>query len=135
MTPISPCHQCPSPLMVNQEAGTTSGSQVCADAEPVMILNGLQVALLPSAVNAEGSGKAASVSAAAGNKARVKEGLGTFKDVRLSADQAGSYILRAKPSSRKVRPNRRLGTPQSHRCPWQMGHMCHREVFWYSSFL
>ena len=71
------------------------------------------MALLPSAVNADGSGKAASVNAAGGNKARVKEGAGAFKDVRLSADQAGSYVLRAKPSSRKVRPSRLFSNQES----------------------
>lgn len=61
------------------------------------------MALLPSAVSADGSGQAASVTAAGGNKARVKQGVGTFKDVFIGAEQAGEYVLKAKPSSREVR--------------------------------
>ena len=62
----------------------------------------MQVALLPSAVSSDGTGQAASVTAAGGNKARVKNGAGMFKDVFIHADQPGQYILRAKPSSREV---------------------------------
>ncbi len=62
----------------------------------------LQVALLPSAVSSDGTGQSASVTAANGNKARVKNVAGMFKDVSIRADQPGQYILRAKPSSREV---------------------------------
>lgn len=62
----------------------------------------LQVALLPSAVSTDGAGQAACVSAANGNKARIKSGVGVFKDVHLTAEQPGQYTLKAKPSSREV---------------------------------
>ena len=62
----------------------------------------MQVALLPNAVSSDSTGQAAAVTTSAGNKARIKKGSGTFKDIQLAADLPGSYILRAKPSSREV---------------------------------
>ena len=77
----------------------------------------LQVTLLPSAVSVDGSGLSASVTAAGGNKAKMKQGTAVFKDVKLSADQAGSYSLRAKPSSRKVcTPGIHVSACNQHQC-------------------
>ena len=67
-----------------------------------MQIHCLQVALLPSAVSADGAGQAACVTAANGNKARIKNGIGVFKDVHLRSEQPGQYTLKAKPSSREV---------------------------------
>jgi hypothetical protein len=44
------------------------------------------------------------VTAADGNKARVRNGVAAFKDIKLSAEGTGTYILKAKPSSREVPP-------------------------------
>lgn len=60
--------------------------------------------MLPSAISSDGSGQAASVTAADGNKARVRNGVAAFKDIKLSAETTGTYVLRAKPSSREVPP-------------------------------
>ena len=48
------------------------------------------------------SGRAAAVSMSGGNKVKVKKGAAVFKDVRVSADEAGSYALRVQSASRKV---------------------------------
>ncbi|PRW58303.1 Structural maintenance of chromosomes flexible hinge domain-containing 1 [Chlorella sorokiniana] len=61
-----------------------------------------EVSLNSSALATDGSGRAASVSVAGGNKVKVKKGAAVFKDVRVSADEAGSYALRVQSASRKV---------------------------------
>lgn len=62
----------------------------------------LQVSLNSSALATDGSGRAASVSVSGGNKVKVKKGTAVFKDVRVSAEEAGSYALRIQSASRKV---------------------------------
>lgn len=62
----------------------------------------MQVVLQPTAIATGGSGQAAKVTAAAGNKVTTKNGVGIFKDVQLSTEQPGSYILKAIPASREV---------------------------------
>ena len=42
------------------------------------------------------------MAAAGGNKGRIKKGVAVFKDVRVTADVAGSYSLRVQSASRKV---------------------------------
>lgn len=61
-----------------------------------------QVMLQPSALATDGSGAATSISAAGGNKAKMKAGVAIFKDVCLRAENAGIYAVMAKSSSRKV---------------------------------
>lgn len=61
-----------------------------------------QVSLNSSALATDGSGRAASVSVSGGNKVKVKKGVAVFKDVRVEADEAGSYALRVQSASRKV---------------------------------
>ena len=62
----------------------------------------LQVALNPSALAADDSGHAASVQASGGNKAKLQKGAAVFKDVRITAEEAGDYVLRIASGSRKV---------------------------------
>ena len=59
--------------------------------------------LNPSALAADDSGHAASVQASGGNKLKLQKGTAIFKDVKLSADEAGEYLLRIASGSRKVR--------------------------------
>ena len=79
-----------------QKPGIFASSHSCTQCVSV------QVTLLPSAISADGSGVSASVTAADGNKARVRNGVAVFKDIKLSAEIAGTYIVRAKPTSRDV---------------------------------
>ncbi len=65
----------------------------------------LQVSLAPSALSTDGSGTAASVTVAGGNKAKLKDGEALFKAVRIDAEAPGVYTLHAKSASRKVTPN------------------------------
>ncbi len=62
----------------------------------------MQVSLNSSALATDGSGRAAALSVSGGNKVKVKKGAAVFKDVRVSADEAGSYALRVQSASRKV---------------------------------
>lgn len=61
-----------------------------------------QVALKPSALAADDSGHAATVQAAGGNKAKLQKGVAVFKDIKITAESAGQYILRVASGSRKV---------------------------------
>ena len=60
------------------------------------------MSLAPSALSSDGSGAAASVSVAGGNKVKLKDGEALFKSVRIEADVPGVYTLHAKSASRKV---------------------------------
>ena len=62
----------------------------------------LQVALNPSALAADDSGHAATVQASGGNKMKLQKGCATFKDVKITAETAGQFTLRAASGSRKV---------------------------------
>lgn len=62
-----------------------------------------QVQLAPSAVAADDSGAAAATTVPGGNRARVREGVALFKDVRVVAEQPGTFLLTAKTASRKAR--------------------------------
>lgn len=62
----------------------------------------MQVVLQPSALSVDTEGQAAAVTAGGGNRAKLKNGVGAFKDVRLSADTGGTYALRIASGSRKV---------------------------------
>lgn len=42
------------------------------------------------------------MSVSGGNKIKLKQGVAVFKDVRVVADEAGSYALRVQGASRKV---------------------------------
>ena len=59
--------------------------------------------MAPSALLGDSSGVAATVSVPGGNKVKMKDGEATFKNVRIEADAPGSYMLRAKSASRKVK--------------------------------
>ena len=61
------------------------------------------MALNPSALAADDSGHAASVQASGGNKMKLQKGTAVFKDVRITAEEAGEYVLRVASGSRKVR--------------------------------
>ena len=62
----------------------------------------VQVALNSSALKADGSAVNAKVTAAGGGKAKVKNGVAVFKGVQVTAEQAGTFILKASSSSKKV---------------------------------
>lgn len=55
-----------------------------------------------SALATDGSGRCAAVSVNGGNKTKMKKGAAVFKDVRVKAEEAGSYALRVQAASRKV---------------------------------
>jgi hypothetical protein len=61
-----------------------------------------QVSLSSSALAIDGSGRAASVTASGGNKVKMKRGVAVFRDVRVVAEEAGSYELRVQGASRKI---------------------------------
>ena len=65
----------------------------------------MQVMIAPSALAVDGDAPSASIEAGTGNKAKMKNGVAVFKDVRISATVAGSYTLRVSVASRKVRPS------------------------------
>ena len=62
----------------------------------------MQVSLNSSALASDGTGRAAAVAVSGGNKVKVKKGVAVFKDVRVTAEEAGSYMLRVQGASRKV---------------------------------
>lgn len=62
----------------------------------------LQVSLGSAAQAADGSDLSASVAASGGNKVKLKKGVALFRDVVITAEQAGSYVLRVAAASRKV---------------------------------
>ena len=61
-----------------------------------------QVALNPSALAADDTGHAASVQTSGGNKVKLQKGAAFFKDVKVTAEAAGEYVLRVASGSRKV---------------------------------
>ncbi|KAL3136848.1 hypothetical protein ABBQ38_005556 [Trebouxia sp. C0009 RCD-2024] len=61
-----------------------------------------EVALNPSALAADDSGHAVSVQACGGNKIKLQKGTAVFKDVKITAEEAGEYVLRIASGSRKV---------------------------------
>lgn len=61
------------------------------------------MALNPSALAADDSGHAASVQASGGNKIKLQKGTAVFKDIKITAEEAGEYVLRIASGSRKVR--------------------------------
>ena len=65
-------------------------------------VRGVQVALNPSALAADDSGHAAGVQATGGNKVKLQKGIAVFKDVKVTAEAAGEYVLRIGSGSRKV---------------------------------
>ena len=72
----------------------------CGNLVPV---SGPDVALLPGALAGDGSGRAARVTAAGGNRAPLQDGIAVFTGVRVAADDgAGAYAVRAKPASRAL---------------------------------
>ncbi len=72
-----------------------------------------QVSLDPSAMAVDGSGAAANVSVAGGNKVKLKDGRALFKSVRIEAEAPGVYTLHAKSASRKVSTTARTGLQRS----------------------
>ncbi len=60
------------------------------------------MALHPSALAADDSGHAASVQATGGNKVKLQKGAATFKDVKVTAEEAGEYVLHIASGNRKV---------------------------------
>lgn len=62
-----------------------------------------QIAVQPSALADDGSGRAASVAVSGGNKAKLKKGIALLKDVRLAAEQPGTYVICITSASRKAR--------------------------------
>ena len=60
------------------------------------------MALNPSALAADDSGHAASIQASGGNKMKLQKGSAVFKDVKITAEEAGEYVLRVASGSRKV---------------------------------
>ncbi len=69
----------------------------------------VQVQLAPSAVAADGSGAAAATGVPGGNRARVRDGVALFKDVRIVAERPGTFTLAAKTASRKARAPQHCG--------------------------
>ncbi|KAL4443930.1 hypothetical protein ABPG75_011667 [Micractinium tetrahymenae] len=61
-----------------------------------------EVSVNSSALATDGSGRAAHVAVEGGNKVKVKKGVAVLKDVRVTAEEAGSYALRVQSASRKV---------------------------------
>lgn len=61
------------------------------------------MALNPSALAADDSGHAASIQTTGGNKMKLQKGTAVFKDVKITAEEAGEYVLRVASGSRKVR--------------------------------
>ena len=61
------------------------------------------MALNPSALAGDDSGHAASIQASGGNKTKLQKGTAVFKDVKITAEEAGEYVLRVASGSRKVR--------------------------------
>ena len=59
-----------------------------------------QVVLVPTALATEGA-HAATVSVPGGNKSRLRDGVATFKDVKILAEHSGCYKLTAKAAGRK----------------------------------
>lgn len=69
----------------------------------------LQVLLQTSALSADDeSAPAAKVSASGSNRVKLRNGVASFRGVKLAADTPGPYLLRVEPLSRKV--NVRQGT-------------------------
>lgn len=62
----------------------------------------LQISVNSSALATDGSGRAAAVTVASGNKIRVKKGVATIRDIAVAADEPGTYALRVQSASRKV---------------------------------
>lgn len=62
-----------------------------------------QIAVQPSALADDGSGRAASVAVSGGNKAKLKKGVALLKDLRLSAEEPGTYLICITSASRKAR--------------------------------
>lgn len=60
------------------------------------------MALNLSALAADDSGYAVSVQACGGNKIKLQKGTAVFKDVKITAEEAGDYVLRIASGSRKV---------------------------------
>jgi hypothetical protein len=63
---------------------------------------GMKVTLQPSGLAVDGSGLAVNIAAAGGNKAKITAGVAVFLDVKLQAEQSGTYQIRAKSTSRAV---------------------------------
>ncbi|KAK9820414.1 hypothetical protein WJX72_010046 [[Myrmecia] bisecta] len=61
-----------------------------------------EVSLANSALAEAGGGSAASVAATGSNKAKLAKGVATFKNVRLVAEEAGTFVVRCGSASRKV---------------------------------
>eukprot|EP00884_Botryococcus_braunii_P005311 jgi/Botrbrau1/14781/Bobra.0284s0014.2 len=61
-----------------------------------------EVTLQPSGLAVDGSGLAVNIAAAGGNKAKITAGVAVFLDVKLQAEQPGTYQIRAKSTSRAV---------------------------------
>ncbi len=83
--------------------------------------------LAPSAVAADGSGAAAATAVPGGNRARVREGVALFKDVRVVAERPGTFLLTAKTASRKARSHSTAPHSQDRCSDWKQGctHVAH----------
>ena len=66
------------------------------------------MALNPSALAADDSGHAATVQASGGNKMKLQKGVAVFKEVKITAESGGDYLLRVASGSRKVPLNNSL---------------------------
>lgn len=73
-----------------------------AAGNPTSSSDSFDVSINSSALASDGSGRSAAVSVSGGNKTKMKKGAAVFKDVRVCAEEAGSYALRVQSSSRKV---------------------------------
>lgn len=67
-----------------------------------MLVYVLKVTLLPSGLATDGSGLAVNIAATGGNKSKITAGVAVFQDVKLQAEQPGTYQIRAKSTSRAV---------------------------------
>ena len=61
-----------------------------------------QVTVYPSALAEDGSGAAASVAVSGGNRVRLTDGAALLKDVRLTADAPGTFLVTIGSASRRV---------------------------------
>jgi hypothetical protein len=87
----------------------------------------VQVQLAPSAVAADGSGAAAATGVPGGNRARVRDGVALFKDVRIVAERPGTFSLAAKTASRKARAPPHCGPGVEYRVGTAIIPVPHRE--------
>lgn len=87
-------------LVIQVISSNSTASDTAASSPTAVRCLRLQVALSGSALNAEGV--AARVSAAGSNRAKLRNGVACFKNVRIQAQAEGLYKLTVGSHSRKI---------------------------------